>query len=62
MELKEFEVSQVTSKELMHDFVLDYCQRLGWIWVSRFGGMGMVEWNTGMVEYWNSGILKINDD
>ncbi len=21
-------------------------------WVSRFGGMGMVEWNTGMVGYW----------
>ena len=22
------------------------------------GGMGMVEWNTGMVEYWNNGILE----
>ena len=26
--------------------------------VSRFSGMGMVEWNTGIVEYWNGGILE----
>ena len=28
--VKEFEVSLVTSKQLMHDFVLDYCQRQNW--------------------------------
>ncbi len=28
--------------------------------VSRFSGMGMVEWNTGMVDYWNTGTW--NDD
>ena len=30
-ETKELKVSQVTSKQVMRDFVLDYCQRLGWI-------------------------------
>ena len=25
------QVSRIISKEVMHDFVLDYCQRLGWI-------------------------------
>ncbi len=33
------------------------------IWVSRFSGMGMVEWNTGMVDYWTTGTMEYwNDD
>ena len=31
LETKELKVSQVTSKQVMHDYVLDYCQRVGWI-------------------------------
>ncbi len=28
-----------------------------------FSGMGMVEWNTGMVDYWNTGTVEYwNDD
>ena len=31
MEPCELEVCQVTSKELVHDFILDYCQRMRWV-------------------------------
>lgn len=31
MAAKELKVSRVTSKEVMHEYVLDYCQRLGWV-------------------------------
>lgn len=30
MESQEFVVASVTSKELMRDFVLDYCERMNW--------------------------------